>query len=67
MKALLFAALLFSAGAALAGDAIPWRVHYSIRGSGKDVTVLAQTSSEARRTVQDMFPGAVVVGVRRAR
>jgi len=34
MKSLLFAALLFSASA-FAGEATPWRVHYSIRGSGK--------------------------------
>jgi hypothetical protein len=42
-----------------------WRVHYSIRGSGRDITVLAESSSEARQVVMDMFPGAVVTNVRR--
>jgi hypothetical protein len=40
-------------------------VHYSIRGSGRDITVQAESSSEARRTVFDMFPLAVVTGVHR--
>jgi hypothetical protein len=44
-----------------------FRVHYSIRGSGRDVTVQAESSSEARRTVMDMFPGALVTGVHRIR
>jgi hypothetical protein len=39
-----------------------YRVHYSIRGSGRDITVQAESSAEARRTVMDMFPGAVVTG-----
>ena len=42
-------------------------VHYSIRGSGRDITVQAESSAEARRTVMDMFPGAVVTGVHRVR
>ena len=42
-----------------------FRVHYSIRGSGRDITVQAESSAEARRTVMDMFPGAVVTGVSR--
>ena len=67
MKSLLFAVLLFSASAAQAGEAIAWRVHYTMRGSGKDVTVLAQSSAEARRSVMEMFPGATVTGARRAR
>ena len=40
-----------------------YRVHYSIRGSGRGITVQAESSAEARRTVMDMFPGAVVTGV----
>jgi hypothetical protein len=52
-------ALLF-AGSAFAGT---FRVHYNIRGSGRDITVLADSSAEARRTVMDMFPDAVVTGV----
>jgi hypothetical protein len=47
------------AGAACAGE---FRVHYSIRGSGRDITIVADTSAEARRVVMDLFPGAVVTG-----
>jgi hypothetical protein len=51
----------------LASDAFAdtFRVHYSIRGSGRNITVQAESSSEARRIVMDMFPGAVVTGVHR--
>jgi hypothetical protein len=58
------AALLVLGGGALA-DTL--RVHYSIRGSGRDITVQAESSAEARRTVMDMFPGAVVTGVSRVK
>ena len=58
------AALLLIAGTSLADS---YRVHYSIRESGRDITVQAESSSEARRTVMEMFPGAVVTGVNRAR
>jgi hypothetical protein len=61
MNAKLFLILLFAASSAFADT---FRVHYSMRGSGRDVTVQAESSSEARRTVMDMFPGAVVTGVR---
>ena len=57
-------ALLLLASTAFAGT---FRVHYSIRGSGRDITVQADSSSEARRTVMDMFPGAVVTGVHRVK
>ena len=40
-----------------------FRVHYSIRGSGRDITVQAESSSEERRTVMEMFAGAVVTSV----
>jgi hypothetical protein len=53
-------ALLLLASTAFAGT---FRVHYSIRGSGRDITVQAESSAEARRTVIEMFPGAVVTGV----
>jgi hypothetical protein len=56
------AALLLLGASAFADS---YRVHYSIRGSGRDTTVQAESSSEARRTVMDMFPGAVVTGVHR--
>ena len=62
MKTLIL--ILLTASMALAATD-RYRVHYSIRGSGKDITVLAESSSEARRVVRDMFPGAVVTGVRR--
>jgi hypothetical protein len=42
-----------------------FRVHYNVRGSGRDITAQAQSSAEARRVVMDMFPGAVVTGVHR--
>ena len=58
-------ALLITAGA---GWADTYRVHYSIRGSGRDITVQAESSAEARRTVMDMFgPRCVVTGVHRVR
>ena len=38
-----------------------------IRSSGRNVTVQAESSGEARRTVMDMFPGALVTGVHRIR
>ena len=56
----LTAALLLFCGSAWADT---FGVHYSIRGSGRDITVQAESSSEARRTVMDMIPGAVVTGV----
>jgi hypothetical protein len=59
-----FLVLLLLASRAFAGT---FRVHYSIRGSGRDVTVQAESSSEARRTVVEKFPGAVVTGIHRAK
>jgi hypothetical protein len=57
----LAAAALFAAVcAAQAGDDRPWRVHYSLSGAGRDITIVARDSQEARRVVQNMFPGAVV-------
>jgi hypothetical protein len=61
---LTLAALLLIGGSAFADS---FRVHYSIRGSGRDITVQAESSAEARRVVMEMFPGAVVTGVRRVR
>ena len=61
---LLLVALLMMAGAALADN---YRVHYSIRGSGRDITVQAESAADARRTVMDMFPGAVVTGAHRVK
>jgi hypothetical protein len=56
LTAVLFLAL---AGAAFADT---FRVSYSLRGSGRKITVQAESTAEARRTVQDLFPGAVVTG-----
>jgi hypothetical protein len=61
---ILILALLLTCSTTFAGT---FRVHYSIRGSGRDITVLANTSGEARRTVMDMFSGAVVTGVHRVK
>ena len=44
-----------------------FRVHYTMHGSGRWITIQAESSAEARRTVVDMFPGAVVTGVKRIR
>jgi hypothetical protein len=55
-------ALLLIAGSAFAGS---YRVHYNLRGSGRDITVQAESSAEARRTLMDLIPAAVVTGVHR--
>jgi hypothetical protein len=64
MKSFLILAiiLVFAASTAFADS---WRVHYTLRGSGRDITVQAESSSEARRVVMEMFPGCVVTGVNR--
>ena len=51
------ATLLLLIGSVFAGS---YRVHYSIKGSGRDITVQAESSPEARRTVTERFPDAVV-------
>ena len=64
MKKILAALLLFC-GSAWADT---FRVHYSIRGSGRDITVQAESSAEARRTVMEMFgKNCVVTGVHRVK
>ena len=67
MKATTSLAILLLLALPLTGWAGSFRVHYSINGSRRDITVLAESSSEARRTVIDLFPGAVVTGVSRLR
>jgi hypothetical protein len=57
-------ALLLLAGSAFADS---YRVHYSIRGSGRDITVQAESSAEARRVVMQIIPGAVVTGAHRVK
>ena len=61
---LIIIATVILAGSALADT---YRVHYSIRGSGRDITVQARSSAEARRTIMDMMPGAVVTGSHRVK
>jgi hypothetical protein len=61
---LAIAILLLLVSSAFAGT---FRVHYSIRGSGRDITVQAESSAEARRTVMDIFPRAIVTSVHRVR
>ncbi len=57
-----FIALMLIGGSAFADS---YRVHYSIRGSGRDITVQAESSAEARRTVMSMSENAVVTSVHR--
>jgi hypothetical protein len=66
MKSILIL-LLLSCSVVMASETTRFRVHYSVKGSGRDVIVLAESSAEARRTVMEIFPGAVVSGVRRSR
>ena len=64
MKKLVLIIALTCGGGCLA-FADTYRVHYSIRGSGRDITVQAESSAEARRTVMQIIPGAVVTGAHR--
>jgi hypothetical protein len=57
-------ALLLISGSAFAGT---FRVTYTYRGLGKRITVQAESSAEARRVVQDLFPAATVTGAHRVR
>ena len=63
--------LILTAAAALllAGNVLadPYRVSYTLRGLNKRITVSAESPAEARRTVQDIFPGATVYGAYRVR
>jgi hypothetical protein len=67
MKNLLLAAALFlaMASAAFAGS---YRVTYTHRGLIQRITVQAESTAEARRTVQNMFGrGCYVTGAHRLR
>jgi hypothetical protein len=61
MKLLAIIALAAVVGVVQA-DADSFRVR-SIGGSGRVITIQAESTSEARRTVMDMFAGAVVTDV----
>ena len=43
------------------------RVEWEQQGRPGDFALLAESSSEARRTVMEMFPGALVTGVQRVK
>jgi hypothetical protein len=49
---ILTAAALLAAGAAYAGAGGKFRVHYTLRGAGRTITIVAQSSQEARHVVQ---------------
>ena len=51
---------------AINGKADPFEVSYSIHGLGKTIVIDAATANEARRTVEDLFPEAVVYNSARA-
>jgi hypothetical protein len=59
---LTFLALVMLAGSAFAGS---FRVTYTARGLVQRITVQAESTAEARRTVQNMFPGCYVTGAHR--
>jgi hypothetical protein len=62
---LILAALLLICGSTFADS---YWVHYSIFGSGSDITVQAESSAEARRIVMEMFGKlCVVTGVHRVK
>ena len=62
MKATL--AVFFFAPTSLLADS--YRVHYSLRGSGREMTVQAESTAEARRLVMEIFgPRCLVTGVHR--
>ena len=62
LVALFFLALAFMAGSAFAGT---FRVTYTARGLVQRVNVQAESYAEARRTVQNMFPGCYVTGAQK--
>jgi hypothetical protein len=57
-------ALTAALAATLAGSAFSesFRVTYTDRGLVRRITVQAESTAEARRTVQDLFPAAYVTG-----
>jgi hypothetical protein len=66
MQKLAFIAALFLAfaGAAFADT---FRVTYTHRGLVQRITVQAESTHEARRVVQALFPGCYVTGAHRVR
>ena len=64
MKIIVLSMALLIAGSAFADL---YRVNYTLRGSGKKITVNAESSSEARRVVMEIIPGAIVTGASKAK
>jgi hypothetical protein len=64
MKGLILTLALFMAvvSTAFAGT---YRVSYTLKGSGRKITVQAESTAEARRVVEEMLPGCYVTGVHR--
>ena len=62
-KSLLPLLMLVTMASAVFADT--FRVTYTNRGLIKRITVQAESSAEARRTVMDMFAAAVVTGAHR--
>jgi len=65
IKSLLLAAgvalgLLFNAFTGFAGDVHHFKVRYTLSGLSQQIIVAAQSSSDARATVQSLFPEATV-------
>jgi hypothetical protein len=54
------------AGSAFAGETARYRVTYTRAGLGKKITVLAESTADARQTVQALFPGATITDAHRA-
>lgn len=48
-------------------EAKSFRVHYTKHGDGRSITVQADSSSEARQSVEDLFPDGYVTGVSETR
>jgi hypothetical protein len=59
---LTFLALALLAGSAFGGS---FRVTYTAGGLIQRITVQAESTAEARRTVQNMFPGCYVTGAQK--
>ena len=59
--------LAMLACSALAGETARYRVTYTLAGLRKRITVLAESTADARGTVQALFPGATVTGAHRVR
>jgi hypothetical protein len=53
-------ALLFNAQTSFAGGIHHFKVLYSLHGSGHEIIVAAESTSDARSTVQTLVPEAVV-------